>query len=200
MENSFEIPNGVTEIGRYAFYACTSLTNITIPDSVTEIGEFAFSGCKSLKYNEYDNAYYLGNDTDPYVVLVKAKDTTISSCNINQSTKIIYNFAFSGCSSLTSITIPDGVTEIGQSAFSGCINLTSVIIGNGVTIIKYGAFSNCYSLENITIPKNVIQMEPGVFRECSSLTVIYCCVKSQPDGWINWNIGCKATVVWGYKV
>ena len=147
---SIMIPESVTSIGNYAFYGCSGLTSITIPDSVTSIGRDAFNGCDNLQYNEYDNGYYLGNASNPYVVLVKAKDTSITSCTINEQTKVIYHSAFYGCKGLTSITIPDSVTSIGDYAFYGCTRLTSITIGNSVTRIGRYAFYGCGSLTSIT--------------------------------------------------
>ena len=114
---SVAIGNGVTSIGEGAFQGCSSLTSVTIPDSVTSIGSAAFNGCDNLQYNEYDNALYLGNDENPYVVLIKVKDKSITLVNINASTKVIYDSAFEGCTSLTPVTIPDSVTSIGEGAF-----------------------------------------------------------------------------------
>ncbi len=133
-----------------AFINCDSLTSITIPNSVTSIGYDALYGCSSLKYNEYDNGYYLGNEENPYLVLVKAKDTSITSCTIHGNTKFIYTSAFYGCASLTSITIPNSVTSIGDWAFYKCTSLTSATIGNSVTSIGIRAFSNCTSLTSVT--------------------------------------------------
>ena len=147
---SVTIPNSVTSIGSLAFSGCSSLTRVTIPNGVTSIGNGAFHGCDSLKYNEYDNAYYLGNDANPYVVLVKAKSTDITSCIINENTRVIYS-AFFNCSSLTEVTIPNSVTEIGNSAFSGCTSLTSVTIPDSVTKIKDYAFEDCTKLTSVNI-------------------------------------------------
>ena len=102
---SIVIPEGVTLIGEAAFAGCKNLESITIPSSVTTIGSSAFNGC-NLTYNIYDNAKYLGNETNPYVVLVAAKSTSITSCKINTNCKLIYSGAFSNCTSLTSIVIP----------------------------------------------------------------------------------------------
>ena len=147
---SVTIGNGVTTIGSEAFYNCSALTTITIPDSVTTIGDYAFYDCNNLQYNEYDNACYLGNAGNPYVVLIKAKDTSITNCTINSKTKVIYSWAFSGCSALTSITIPDGVTSIGDHAFSGCSALTTITIPDSVTTIGVSAFYGCIILTDIT--------------------------------------------------
>ncbi|MGM9971405.1 MAG: leucine-rich repeat domain-containing protein, partial [Anaeroplasmataceae bacterium] len=146
---SIETPSSVTSIGDDAFYGCTSLTSIEIPSSVTSIGDDAFYGCSSLIYNEYDNAYYLGNEINPYIVLVKAKSTDITSCEINENTKIIYYYAFRGCSSLGSIVIPSGVTSIGTSAFKGCSNLISITIPSGVISIGEDSFVLCDKLEKV---------------------------------------------------
>ena len=64
------IPDGVTRIENYAFYGFEGLTNVSIPDSITFVGYRSFSGCDNLKYNTYDNAAYLGNTNNPFVVLV----------------------------------------------------------------------------------------------------------------------------------
>jgi hypothetical protein len=80
--------------------------------------------------------------------------------------------AFEGCTSLTSITIPDSVTSIGNYAFIGCSNLTSITIPDSVTSIGRGAFYNCTSLTSITIPDNVTSIEIQTFSGCTSLTSI----------------------------
>lgn len=122
---SITIPNSVTSIGDSAFSGCSNLTSITIPNSVTSIGGNAFDGCNKLRYNEYGNAYYLGNDTNPYAWLIKAKNTYITSCTVHENTTAITGGAFYDCSKLTSITIPNGLTSIGRYAFRFC-SLTKI--------------------------------------------------------------------------
>ncbi len=170
--SSVTIPDSVTFIENSAFSGCASLTSISIPDSVTSIGQNVFEGCSSLVYNEYDNAYYLGNEENPYVVLIKAKDTNITSCVINENTKLLFKGALYGCSSLTSVTIPDSVTSIESFAFEGCSSLTSITIPDSVTSIGDYAFRNCSSLTSITIPNSVTSIGGYAFDHCSSLTSI----------------------------
>jgi hypothetical protein len=79
--------------------------------------------------------------------------------------------AFSGCTSLTSITIPSGVTSIGASAFSGCTGLTSITIPTSVTSIGGYAFYGCAGLTNITIPSSVASIGTGAFLNCTGLSV-----------------------------
>ncbi len=85
---------------------------------------------------------------------------------------IIFPWAFDDCTSLTSITIPDSVTDIGKCAFAECTSLTSVTIPNSVTDINEGAFLNCTSLTSITIPNSVTFICESVFEDCTSLTGI----------------------------
>jgi len=144
---SVVIPDSVTSIGGDAFYGCSSLSSINIPDRITYIGDLAFDGCTNLAYNVYDNAKYLGNENNPYFVLMMATDNSISSCQIHENTRMIYGCAFSNCSNLTNITIPDNVTSIGGFAFDDCKNLTSIVIPDSVTSIGGLAFRWCDNLQ-----------------------------------------------------
>jgi hypothetical protein len=78
--------------------------------------------------------------------------------------------AFSGCSGLTSMTIPSSVTEIGESAFHGCSGLTSLTIPSGVTSIGYYAFIGCSGLKSLTIPSSVTSIGESAFQGCSGLS------------------------------
>ena len=86
--------------------------------------------------------------------------------------KSIGSWAFSGCTSLTSITIPNSVTSIGKSAFESCYSLTSITIPNSVTSIGRSAFQSCSSLTSITIPNSVTSIGDYAFYYCTSLTSI----------------------------
>ena len=169
---SITIYDGVTYIGDGAFYECSRLTSITIPDSITYIGAEAFYACDLSLYNEYDNAYYLGNDINECVVLMKVKDTSIESCVINENTKIIYQDAFDGCWNLTSIEIPNSVTTIGHGAFYNCGRLTEITIPDSVTAIGNYVFSFCNALTSLTIGDSVTSIGHRAFEWCSNLTSI----------------------------
>ena len=96
----------------------------------------------------------------------------LTSVTIPNSVTSIGNSAFAECSGLTSITIPNSVTSIGGAAFEHCIGLTSVTIPNGVTSIGYSAFYQCSGLTSITIPNSVTSIGGYAFGECSGLTSV----------------------------
>ena len=84
----------------------------------------------------------------------------------------IGNSAFSNCSNLGSITIPDSVTNIGNSAFSNCTGLTTIILPASLERIGYNTFSSCINLKSITLPKSIKNIEEYAFDNCKSLTEI----------------------------
>ena len=159
------IPEGITEIGRSAFYKCSNLININIPKGVTEIGFQVFCYCSNLT-----------RITLPEGV-TKIGDSAFYNCsgliniNIPDSVTVIGGEAFSDCSSLININIPDSVTVIGSGAFSDCSSLTNVNIPIGVTKINIGAFSDCINLTSIIIPQSVLQIEDSCFKNCTHLSL-----------------------------
>ena len=146
---SVTIPNSVTSIGVAAFSSCRSLTDVTIPDSVISIGDSAFFGCINLTSVTipdsvtvigsnafYDTPYY--NDKSNWINGVLYMSNCLLNTNndfnftnnyiVENSTRVIAGSAFSGCTSLTSVTIPNSVTNIGDYAFKDCTGLTSIIV------------------------------------------------------------------------
>ena len=175
---SITIPSSVTSIGYYAFRSCTGLTSITIPSSVTSIGNSAFSGCSNLmnivvvddnpEYSSLDGIVFNKDKTK----IILCLDNKKGSVTIPSSVTSIGDYAFSGCSGLTSIDIPSGVTLIERSAFSGCRGLTSVTIPSGVTLIRDYAFSSCSGLTSVTIPSSVTLIGFSAFSGCRGLTSV----------------------------
>ena len=132
------------------FYDITDASNKTV--------EVTFDGNSSSHYYEYR-----GNVVIPKNVTYNYKIYNITS---------IGDYAFSGCTELTSITIPNSVKTIDNYAFSGCSGLTSVTIGNSVTSIGNYAFRDCTGLTNVTIPNSVTSIGESAFSNCSRLISI----------------------------
>lgn len=145
---------------------------VNIPDSLTSLSVSAFVERNDLVFNEYDNAYYLGNEKTPYLVLVKAKSKDITSCNIHESVKFVQCNAFENCTLLVSVIIPDGIKNIANNMFKGCTALISVKIPDSVENILYNAFEGCSSLSDVSIGKGVTHIYGEAFKNCSKLTEI----------------------------
>ena len=129
----------------------------------------------------------LGNYSEEVVIpaSVQYKGNTYSVTSIG-------DYAFEGCSGLTSIEIPNSVTSIGDWAFSGCSGLTSIEIPNSVTSIGTWAFCDCSGLTSIEISNSVTSIGTRAFRNCSGLTSVTCLAESVPT--INSNAFDKSPI------
>ena len=124
---SIMLPYGVKSIGMETFYDCTSLISVTIPDSVTSIDGGAFYNCP------------IETATIPALAVKYIKNSELKTVVITSGFSIGEG-AFSGCSKLTSITMPDTMTNIGECAFENCTSLISITIPDSVTSIGRYAF------------------------------------------------------------
>jgi len=172
------IPSGVTSIAPFAFYQCASLTSVTIPDSVKSIGEYSFCGCSSLSEitiprnvtRIWDYAFGLCTSLKSFTVAIEnTAYKSVSGVLYSKDGKRLINCP-QGKSG--SVTIPGGVTSIGDYAFEYCINLTGITIPGSATSIGNYTFSNCTSLTGITIPNSIKSIGEGAFYWCESLTGI----------------------------
>lgn len=136
-----KLEEGLDEIKAYAFYNCKNLKTVSLPNSLQKIDGFAFTNCNSIELNEYDNALYIGNSENPYLMLFKVKDASVSSCKINEATKFINDSAFYKCTNLTSLALPEGLLGIGFNCFDSCKSLTEITIPKNVTYVENYAFS-----------------------------------------------------------
>lgn len=147
---SIIMPNSITSIGESAFYGCVGLTNIDIPNTVTYIGGNAFYETGWYK-TQSDGILYL----DIWLIGYKGRKPS-GDVIIKAGTIRLANSAFSGCTDITNITIPNSVVYIGDYVFEDCSSLQSIIIPNSVISIGIYVFSGCSSLCSLTIGSSVL--------------------------------------------
>ena len=209
---TINIPNSITNIKSYTFCNCSSLTSLTLPQNVTNIEEGAFYNCSSLESINipngitkieqitFENCTSLTNITIPESVTIIGKNntnwswehgafkgcTSLNNVTINgNNLTLIGDSTFSECTSLTSINIPDSVTNIGEYAFSSCSNLivtlpNNITVGNnafsGVKNLTYDpnnySSSKGWNASGITITDGVTSISSNAFSSCSNLRSI----------------------------
>ena len=180
--SSIAIPNGITSLDINTFNGCTNLKTIVLPNSLSSIGGSSFDGCNNLEYTEYDNACYLGNDDNPYLVLFKTTSKNITSCATHEKTKIIYGDAFDSCTSLKSLTITAAVETIGQYVFMGCSSLVEITISkqnqiydsrdNSNAVIETSTNKLLFGCQGTVIPSSIEIIGSRAFYYCHSLKEI----------------------------
>jgi len=170
----------------YAFYGCAKLQNASLPYSVSRIGNHAFRGCSWL-YQVNGNATIIGDyaffncGNLSYANLgsnvTNIGDYAFTACynlsNFDMSSlTTLGNEAFSNCTRLASVILPNSLTSMGNNAFKGCTSLTSVLIGTGITTISQSAFEGCSNLVAVTLPSSVAAVGNNAFQNCSKLRLL----------------------------
>ena len=170
------LPESMETLERAAFSNCYTLESINIPDRLTYIDYFVFSACTALQFR-------ISPDHDVFAIrnnaLVNRHDMTLHwyASDAAEDYKILSGVlriapdAFAN-RNITSVTIPNTVTEIGQGAFYGCRNLKSVTIPASVTSLGNQVFYECENLESLSIPDSVTFIGYGLFSWCNKLTSV----------------------------
>lgn len=164
------IPEGVEVIREYAFIGCVNLESVSLPNSIKEIEYKAFDECPKLKFKTYENGKYLGNDDNPYVLLVSGIDDTVETFKVNENCKIIYCKALTCYRQLKTIDMPYSILYIGAQAFEGCSSLETFLVPNFVKHFSASWLNHCSSLKTITISANVETVEIGYMWGCESFS------------------------------
>ncbi|KAK8834836.1 hypothetical protein M9Y10_021493 [Tritrichomonas musculus] len=177
-----EIADSITSIGERAFSECSKIPSITISpnSSLTQIGKAAFYKCKKIvsivippgvtKIDEY--AFYKCDNLETISILSRAPTTTGDDGTTKTGQITIEPYAFYGCSKLSkTLTLPEGLTKIGEGAFQECMNLEgSLKFPYSLKNIEERAFMDCSSLTGgLTFDINVVKIGKYAFRGCSNL-------------------------------
>ncbi len=189
--NSVSLPEGLQSIGEFAFSSCGITGLLTIPSTVTNIGMYAFSYCtlssvslpeglQSIGESAFNASKITGELTIPSTV-TNIGEYAFNYCALTSVTllkgqegliKTIDRYAFKQCSSLQSVSLPEGVQSIGAEAFSICPNLQSVSLPEGLQSIGRDAFLQSGITGELTIPSSVTSIGSDAFSSCSSLTSV----------------------------
>ena len=153
---SYTIPGTVESVDTYAFVKCGFLTSITVDGS-------------STKYSSEDGVLF--NKEKTRLVQYPIGNTRASYA-IPGTVETVGDYAFCGCTALTSVTIPYGVRNFGNSAFEDCTSLGSAVLPGSMTSIGFDAFRGCTALTSVTIPDSVKTIYNSAFKGCTALTSV----------------------------
>ena len=177
--NKLILPEGLEQISWYSAKWFGNVEELHIPSTFVDwsAGLFAdFTSLKKITVAEGNPKYYSVDNC----VIERETGKLVLGCNTSViptdgSIKSIGRYAFYGCKSLESITIPEGVTEIGYYAFCSCISLREVKLPESLVMINDAAFAYCIALTEITLPENLKfhSLALWLFEGCSSLEKIY---------------------------
>ena len=188
------LPEGLVEIGAFAFNECKNLASVALPESLTTLGSDAFQSCKSLRavkipsgVTAIPNHCFRGCSSLESVTIPEGVTTigseAFNTCNLNaltlpESLEAIGRMAFCGNRSLKSVNIPAKVKTIESSAFASC-GLTDLVIQEGVQVIEEYTFIN-NSLKNLTLPSTITSIGESVFYDNYYLQLIICNAATPP--------------------
>lgn len=149
-------------IGIYMFASCHSLKKVTLPYNTTNIGAYAFQNCSEL---EEIIKFYNISSIGAYA---------FHNCSLLKEFKLpklekLYESTFQGCKSLTSLEIPEGITDLPKSFAGGCSSLKNIVLPKSLNYVGWGALSGCSSLERIDLPETLATIMMDAFAGCTSL-------------------------------
>lgn len=186
--NDVIIDSSVVSIAPYAFSSNIAVTSVRIGDNVASIGEGAFYNCTALKeaivskYVSYIGAFafegtpYLSSFKSDFLILGDGilidVNSTLSSLTLPDSVRQIGAGAFYNNKTIKTVKIPESVTAIGMRAFAGCTSLISAVLPQGLVLLDKEAFYGCTALESAVIPSAVTLIGDNVYLGCTSLNTV----------------------------
>ena len=159
---AFEGP--ITYIGEGAFMGCRSLESLEIPDSVSQIGKYLCTNCPALTAVKLPQGNLLFDMEAAF-----RNCAALTRVTLPEGVTAIGNYAFQGCSALESVTMEDDILSIGSYAFNACENLTDFAFPASAKNLGNGAFFGCGKLTVVTVPEGLQKIPASCFRSCSSL-------------------------------
>ena len=168
------LPSCLQRIGKYVFRGCKSLNSVVIPDTVEYIGDRIFENCEALSSVELPQ-FIKEMGCNIFMSCFKLRQIACTSPKFEfDRGLVIFDKKLVSCvnKSDINIIIPKHVTSIGDYAFDGCTNLTSIILPYGITFIGYSSFTNCTNLEIIRFPISLHNVNERIFEGCRNIKSI----------------------------
>ncbi len=173
---SVNLPDGLVSIGAEAFAYCQKLTISSLPGSLRSIGDGAFAFCPAVAsmsippdhpvFAFIDGVLF---DTVNNVLIAYPAEKAGETYDVAQTVRSISGEAFAGCSSLASVSLPDGLESIADSTFSDCASLASVSLPGSLRSIGDRAFEDCESLSSVSLPNGLQSIGAWAFAGCDAL-------------------------------
>lgn len=193
---SLRLSQGLKTLGANVFLSCDSLTEIEIPAGVESVGNYIASNTLRLRcavgssaakalskaqndfwVEDFQLRYAFDSDGSAASLTLKKYAGDAASVTIPDGVTIVGDSAFNENTSLTAVVLPDSVVTIGANAFQSCTGLTKAELSSKLEKIANYAFDYCKALKEIQIPETVTEIDIGAFRYCAGLTEL-----TLPDG------------------
>ena len=159
------IPEGIREIGAFAFYNRREIDTIQFPSTLKKIGAFAFSDCTNLEALDFPNTLDWIGDYAFY------ECSGVKEVRLSNELQYIGEYAFYLCSTLELI-LPDSIQEIGSGCFEGCQRLETVRWPANLNTIGYQIFKDCTNLQAVDLPEGLETISAEAFQGCENLAQI----------------------------
>lgn len=163
--STFNMNEGLEEIGGSAFLSCPNITIATFPTSVKKVGSYAYAYCMNL-----ESVIVREGETIEFGGSAFYRCYALKTADLH-SVKAVHGFE--DCTALETVMLYEGVTHIGREAFSNCGALKTINLPSTVIYIGNEAFNRCSSLTEMRIPDGVTELNDRTFYMCSSLTTLY---------------------------
>ena len=186
---SLRLSQGLKTLGTNVFLSCNSLTEVEIPAGVESVGNYIASNTLRLRcavgssaakalskaqndfwVEDFQLRYAFDSDGSAASLTLKKYAGDAASVTIPDGVTIVGDSAFERNASMTSVVLPDSVVTIGANAFQSCTGLTKAELSSKLEKIANYAFDNCKALKEIQIPETVTEIGSGAFRYCAGLT------------------------------
>lgn len=171
-----DFPDGLKSIGEMAFWRCGSLAEVILPASLTRIDRSAFWDCRNLTQILVNRNCQALRSADGMLIqygkMIHCPQGKSGSVTVPKGVSTIGEYAFYDCNSLTQIIFQDGLTAVEDHALMGCSCLTQITLPEGVLSIGDRAFDGCKSLERINLPESLRSIGERAFKNCDKLKQI----------------------------